>query len=88
MSDKKDDALVSPYGSIFLGNPDNVKRDGYYNSTDGPQAGGQVDYIPEYECTGGSTNPADKVCPHLLAPENNDNKADDGGDTTTTTIAY
>ena len=76
MSAKKD-KVVSPYGSIFLGNPDNVKRDGYYNSTDGPQAGGQVDYIPEYECTGGSPNPADRVCPHLLAPENNDNKADD-----------
>jgi hypothetical protein len=76
MIDKKD-KVVSPYGSIFLGNPDNVKRDGYYNSTDGPQAGGQVDYIPEYECTGGSPNPADRVCPHLLAPENNDNKADD-----------
>lgn len=76
MGDKKNKLSSSLYGSIFLGNPDNVKRDGYFNSTDGPQAGGQVDYIPEYECTGGSM--VDNVCPHLLSPpENNDNE--DGG---------
>jgi hypothetical protein len=61
------------YGSIFLGNPVNVKRDGYVNSTDGPMAGGTVDYIPEHECTGGSLNPADRVCPHLPSTEEEEN---------------
>jgi hypothetical protein len=42
------------YGSIFLGNPDNVRHNGYLISTDGPNAGGTVDYDPRYECTGGS----------------------------------
>mmetsp|Transcript_28980 Transcript_28980/g.61712 ORF Transcript_28980/g.61712 Transcript_28980/m.61712 type:complete len:627 (+) Transcript_28980:44-1924(+) len=48
-------------GSIFLGNPQNLKRDGYYKSE-----GGNVDYDPAYECTGGSTEPADKRCPFQL----------------------
>mmetsp|Transcript_16144 Transcript_16144/g.29265 ORF Transcript_16144/g.29265 Transcript_16144/m.29265 type:complete len:636 (-) Transcript_16144:70-1977(-) len=54
---KKDDPK---FGSIFLGNPTNLARDGY-DST-----GGNVDYLPEYECTGGSTNPLDKRCPYQL----------------------
>jgi len=50
----------APHGSIFLGNPDNLKAAGY------DSAGGHVAYDPEYECTGGSTTPADRRCPHLL----------------------
>jgi len=48
------------YGSIFLGNPKNLEKDGY-DST-----GGNVDYDPAFECTGGSTDPADKQCPFQL----------------------
>ena len=40
--------------TIFLGNPENLKRAGY------ELPGGNVDYDPEYECKGGSTNPIDK----------------------------
>lgn len=47
-------------GTIFLGNPENLKRAGY------ELPGGNVDYDPEYECTGGSTNPIDKHCPYQL----------------------
>ena len=78
--DKNNNGNESPphHGSIFLGNPVNVKRDGYVNSTDGPMAGGTVDYIPEHECTGGSSNPADRVCPHLPIPEEEENEGGDG----------
>jgi len=49
-----------PIGQIFLGNPINLKKAGY------TEGSGNVDYIPEFECTGGSTNPADKQCPYQL----------------------
>ena len=54
------EAGKDPHGSIFLGNPVNLKASGY------DSAGGHVAYDPEYECTGGSTNPADRRCPHRL----------------------
>eukprot|EP00584_Thalassiosira_punctigera_P003521 CAMPEP_0172529920 /NCGR_PEP_ID=MMETSP1067-20121228/3848_1 /TAXON_ID=265564 ORGANISM="Thalassiosira punctigera, Strain Tpunct2005C2" /NCGR_SAMPLE_ID=MMETSP1067 /ASSEMBLY_ACC=CAM_ASM_000444 /LENGTH=638 /DNA_ID=CAMNT_0013314053 /DNA_START=131 /DNA_END=2047 /DNA_ORIENTATION=+ len=47
-------------GRIFLGNPVNLKRDGYDSE------GGEVDYDPEFECTGGSTDPTDRRCPYQL----------------------
>ena len=47
-------------GSVFLGNPENLKRAGYDSE------GGNVEYDPDFECTGGSTNPADKRCPFQL----------------------
>ena len=54
-----------PKGSIFMGNPDNLKRAGY-----DPESGGNVDYDPDFECTGGSTDPADRRCPfQLKTPE-------------------
>lgn len=43
-------------------------------------------FIPEYECTGGSSNPAHRACPHLPSPKTNndeENKGDDGDDDTT-----
>eukprot|EP00581_Thalassiosira_minuscula_P016018 CAMPEP_0183722950 /NCGR_PEP_ID=MMETSP0737-20130205/14737_1 /TAXON_ID=385413 /ORGANISM="Thalassiosira miniscula, Strain CCMP1093" /LENGTH=636 /DNA_ID=CAMNT_0025953197 /DNA_START=58 /DNA_END=1968 /DNA_ORIENTATION=- len=48
------------HGTIFMGNPQNLKRAGYNSE------GGNVAYLPEYECTGGSTDPADKKCPYQL----------------------
>ncbi|KAL3807889.1 hypothetical protein ACHAXA_009653 [Cyclostephanos tholiformis] len=55
------------YGTIFTGDPNRVKLDGYYNST-----GGNVDYLPDYECTGGSTIPSHRRCPHVLPPPHED----------------
>lgn len=48
------------HGTVFLGNPVNLKRDGYVGE------GGTIDYDPDFECTGGSTDPADKHCPYQL----------------------
>jgi hypothetical protein len=67
------------YGSIFIGNPANVRRDGYLNSTDGPEPGGTIDYLPEYECTGGSSDPADRACPHVLAEKDGLGRPTTGG---------
>jgi hypothetical protein len=44
-------------GTIFLGVDER---------TWGKEGTGWVDYIPEYECTGGSSDPNDKHCPHTL----------------------
>ncbi|KAL7502615.1 hypothetical protein ACHAXN_000548 [Cyclotella atomus] len=44
-------------GTIFLGVDER---------TWGKEGTGWVDYDPEYECTGGSSDPADKHCPHTL----------------------
>ena len=62
------DNKKEPKGAIFLGNPEQLKRDGY-NSP-----GGNVDYDPDFECTGGSSNPADRHCPYQLSPNS---KGDD-----------
>lgn len=44
-------------GSIFLGVDE---------KTWGKEGTGWVDYEPDYECTGGSSDPAAKQCPHTL----------------------
>ena len=59
-NDTEDNNKDAPIGQIFLGNPVNLKKAGY------TEGSGNVDYIPEFECTGGSTNPADKQCPYQL----------------------
>lgn len=57
----KSDEEKGKYGSIFLGNAQNLKSAGY-----DPDQSGNVDYDPAFECTGGSTDPADKQCPFRL----------------------
>jgi hypothetical protein len=63
------EAKKEPKGTIFLGNPEQLKKDGY-NSP-----GGNVDYDPDFECTGGSSNPSDRHCPYQL--NSNSSKAQD-----------
>ncbi|KAL7531450.1 hypothetical protein ACHAXR_004056 [Thalassiosira sp. AJA248-18] len=55
-----EDSNKEPKGSVFIGNPERLQQAGYN------LPGGNVDYDPEYECTGGSTNPSDKRCPYQL----------------------
>lgn len=57
------DEKKKKHGEVFLGNPDNLKRAGYDTSNN---QHGNVPYDPDFECTGGSTDPADKHCPFLL----------------------
>jgi hypothetical protein len=56
-----EDPKANYHGTIFTGDPKRVKLDGYYNSS-----GGNVEYLPDYECTGGSSLPSDRRCPHVL----------------------
>ncbi|KAL7438674.1 hypothetical protein ACHAXH_005501 [Discostella pseudostelligera] len=56
------DTKKEPKSFIFLGNPEQLKKDGY-NSP-----GGNIEYDPDFECTGGSSNPSDRHCPYQLNP--------------------
>lgn len=49
---------LGDYGEIFMGNPKNLERAGYKDK------GGNIAYDPEFECTGGSSDPNDRQCPY------------------------
>ena len=49
---------LGDYGEIFMGKAKNLKAAGYND-----KVSGNIAYDPEFECTGGSTDPNDKQCP-------------------------
>ena len=74
------DRKANYHGTIFTGDPKRVKFDGYYNSN-----GGNVDCLPDYECTGGSSIPSDHNCPHVLRRDG-DVEENDGNESSSSNI--